>query len=305
MQRVKKIAKWAGIVLLLLITGLTVTIASRQHLHYDAPYPDIHASSDSAVVARGKHLVYSSAHCIDCHQSANADSLIALGQEVALTGGNCFHLPLGKIYSKNITPDKETGIGKYTDGEIARALRYGVHPDGTVVYDFMPFHNTSDEDLTAIISYLRTQRPVHNPVPEHQLNLMGNTVKAFLVKPVGPSEPPPVAVKPDTTAAYGRYMVLHLAECSGCHTKRDMTGSFIGEPFAGGGNIEGFITPNLTPDPSGRIYKWTKQDFITRFRKGRLIPGSPMPWGSYGRMTDDELTAIYHYLKSVKPAQTK
>jgi mono/diheme cytochrome c family protein len=305
MKRVKKIAKWAGIVLLLLITGLTVTIASRQHLHYDAPFPGIHASSDSAVIARGKHLVYSSAHCIDCHQRANADSLIALGQEVPLTGGFCFNLPFGKIYSKNITPDKETGIGKYTDGEIARALRYGVHPDGTVVYDFMPFHNTSDEDLTAIISYLRSQRPVHNLVPENSINLMGNAVKAFLVKPVGPSEPPPAAVKRDTSAAYGRYMVLHLAECGGCHTKRDMAGAIIGEHMAGGNDIEGFMTPNITPDPSGRIYKWTKQDFIARFRKGRLIPGSPMPWGSYGRMTDDELTAIYNYLKTVKPAQTK
>jgi mono/diheme cytochrome c family protein len=305
MQRLKKIAKWTGIVLLLLITCLTVTIASRQHLHYNAPIPGIHASSDSAVIARGKHLVYSSAHCIDCHQKANADSLIALGQEVPLTGGFCFNLPLGKIYSKNITPDKETGIGRYTDGEIARALRYGVHPDGTVVYDFMPFHNTSDEDLTAIISYLRSQRPVRNPVPEHQLNLMGNAVKAFMVKPVGPSETPPVAVKRDTSAAYGRYMVLHLAECSGCHTKRDMAGAFIGEELAGGNDIEGFVTPNLTPDPSGRIYKWTKQDFIARFRKGRLIPGSPMPWSSFGRMTDEELTAIYNYLKTVKPAQTK
>src|SRR6187402_1118565 len=145
MNRFKKILKWTGITLLVLITGLTVTVASRQNLHYEAPLPNIHASLDSAVIARGKHLVYSSAHCIDCHQRANADSIIALGQEVPLIGGVLFDLPVGKIYSKNITPDKETGIGKYTDAEIARALRYGVHPDGTVVYDFMPFHNTSDE----------------------------------------------------------------------------------------------------------------------------------------------------------------
>ena len=71
------------------------------------------------------------------------DSLLKLGQDVPLTGGFVFDLPVGKIYSKNITPDKETGIGDYTDAEIARALRYGVHADGTVVYDFMPFHNMS------------------------------------------------------------------------------------------------------------------------------------------------------------------
>jgi len=301
MKRVKKIAKWTGLILLILITGLSLTIASRQSLHYDAPYPNIHASTDSAVIARGKHLMYSSTHCIDCHYKGNADSLIARGQEVPLSGGVLFDLPFGKIYSKNITSDKETGIGKYTDGEIARALRYGVHPDGTVVFDFMPFHNTSDEDLTAIISFLRTQPPVHNLVPSHQPNLMGNALIAFMVKPVGPNGEVPRSVPRDTTAVYGRYIALHLAECNGCHTKRDMTGAFIGEPLGGGNNIEGFMTPNLTPDPTGRIYKWTKQDFISRFRKGKLIPGSPMPWKSFGRMTDDELTALYNFLKTLKP----
>ena len=302
MKRLKKIAKWTGIVLLLLILGLSATIASRQNLHYDAPYPDIHASSDSAVIARGRHLAYSGAHCIDCHHKGNADSLIALGQDVPLTGGFEFKLPLGTIYSKNITPDKTTGIGKYTDGEIARALRYGVHPDGTVVYDFMQLHNLSDEDLTAIISFLRSQQPVEHAVPPHSLNLMGNAVKAFLVRPVGPTGEVPAKVTRDTTAAYGRYLVLNVAECSGCHTQRDMTGQVIGPPFAGGGNVEGFITPNITLHPSGRIYKWSKKDFIDRFRKGRLIPGSPMPWNSFGRMSDDELTAVYNFLKTVKPA---
>ena len=304
MKRFKKILKWTGITLLVLITGLTVTVASRQNLHYEAPLPNIHASTDSAVIARGKHLVYSSAHCINCHYRGNADSIAALGQDVPLTGGTRFHLPVGDIYSKNITPDRTTGIGKYTDAEIARVLRYGVHPDGRAVLDFMPFHNTSDEDLTAIISFLRAQKPVNYRVPENNLNAMGNVVMAFMVKPVGPSGEVPAAVPRDTTAAYGRYLALSLAECSGCHTKRDMAGAYIGEPFAGGGDIEGFITPNLTPDPTGRIYKWSRQDFIARFRKGRLVPGSPMPWNSFGRMTDEELTALYNFLRSVKPAKT-
>jgi len=304
MKRILKIAKWTGLIILMLIAGLSLTIAARQNLHYDAPYPNIHASTDTTVIARGRHLVYSSAHCIDCHQKANSDSLIALGQDVPLSGGVLFDLPLGKIYSRNITPDIETGIGKYTDVEIARALRYGVHPDGTVVYDFMPFHNTSDEDLTAIISFLRVQRPVNHVVPSHQLNLMGNIVKAFLVKPTGPAGEVPKAVTPDTTAAYGRYIALHLAECSGCHTQRDMKGAFIGAPFAGGNNIEGFMTPNITSDSAGRLFKWTRQDFVNRFRKGRLVPGSPMPWNSFGRMTDQELTALYNFLRSVKPVNT-
>ena len=114
MKRILKIAKWTGLILLTLLAGLSLTIASRQNLHYDAPYPDIHASTDSAVIARGKHLVYSSAHCIDCHQRANADSLIALGQEVPLSGGVLFDLLAQAIdvrfervgcYARIVSPD--------------------------------------------------------------------------------------------------------------------------------------------------------------------------------------------------------
>jgi mono/diheme cytochrome c family protein len=305
---IKKIAKWTGIVLLILITAISVTAALRQNVQYDAPYPNVKASTDSAVIARGKHLAYSSAHCIDCHSTANADSLIKLGLDVPLTGGVDFDLPLGHIYSRNITPDSATGIGKYTDAELARALRYGVHPDGTVVFDFMQFHNMSDEDLTAVISFILSQKPIHHEVPEHDLNVMGNLVKAFMVKPAGPTEEVPVAVKKDTTAAYGKYLALSIAECSGCHTQRDMSGAFIGEPFAGGNEFAehgnpAIYSPNLTTDSTSRIFGWSEQDFINRFRLGKIIPHSPMPWASFGRMTDNELKAIYKFLKTTAPAK--
>ncbi|MBS1661205.1 MAG: cytochrome c [Bacteroidetes bacterium] len=304
MRRLKKILKWTGIALLLLVATIVLVVLCRQNLHYSAPYPDITASTDSTVIERGKHLVFGPAHCINCHNNSNPDSLIEKGLPVSLSGGFAFRLPVGTIYSRNITPDKETGIGNFTDSQIARALRYGVHPDGTAVYDFMPFHNMSDEDLRAVISYLRSQKPVSNPVPSHELNTMGHLVKAFLIKPVGPEGTPPASVKEDSTAAYGKYLALSVAECSSCHTKRDLSGAYLGEPFAGGNEIEGYMTPNLTPDSSGRIARWTQQDFIARFRKGRLVPGSPMPWNAFGRMSDTELKAIYNYLRTVKPAKT-
>ena len=305
MKKFKKFLKWTGIVLLVLIVGLTVTVMARQNLKYNAPYPDIHATTDSAIIARGKHLIFSSAHCINCHSKNDPDSLISLGLDVPLSGGVLFDVGIAKIYSKNITPDKETGIGRYSDAEIARVLRYGVHPDGTAVFDFMPFHNTSDEDLRAIISYLRAQKPVKNEVPENKLTVLGKVIKAFMIKPVGPSGEVPKSVTPDTTALYGKYLAVSVAECNGCHTKRNLAGEFTGEPFGGGNEIDGFLTPNLTPDPGGRIYNWTKQNFIDRFRMGKLIPKSPMPWNSFKRMNDDELTAIYNYLKSQKPVKTE
>lgn len=305
MRRLKKIMKWTGIILLVLILGVTITVMARQNMKYERPYPSITASTDTAVILRGKHLVFGAAHCADCHSKTNADSLLKLGQDVPLTGGFVFDLPVGKIYSKNITPDKETGIGNYTDAEIARTLRYGVHADGTVVFDFMPFHNMTDEDMTAVISYLRAQKPVKNKIPDHNLNLLGNAVKAFMVKPVGPDGEVAKQMTKDSSAAYGKYLATSVANCSGCHTQRDLSGTFTGEWFAGGNEIEGFITPNITTDSSSRVFGWSQQNFVDRFRMGRLIPRSPMPWSSFQRMDDEELKAIYAYLKTLKPVRTK
>lgn len=302
---IKKIAKWTGIVLAILVGGISLTTILRQHLTYEAPYPEITASTDSSIIGRGRHLVYGPGHCVDCHSVANADSILKTGHDVPLIGGFKFDLPVGVIYSKNITPDPETGIGKFSDREIARALRYGVHPNGEPVYDFMPFHNTSDEDLRAIISFLRSQPPVKNRIPDNDLNILGNIVKAYMIKPVGPTGEVPKSVKADSSAAYGHYLAHSVANCVGCHTKRDISGAYTGEPFAGGGPMEErqgtFIPPNLTQHPSGRIYGWSSQQFIERFRKGRQLQGSPMPWNSFQRMSDTELTAIYNYLVTIKP----
>ncbi|HVX50511.1 MAG TPA: c-type cytochrome [Chitinophagaceae bacterium] len=306
--------KRAFIVLLILIAGFYITVLLRQNRKFDAPYPAVKATTDSAVIARGRALVYGPAHCADCHTPPQFKEEVSRGMIVPLTGGNVFDLPIGKIYTKNLTPSA-SGIGKWTDGEIARALRYGVAPDGHALFDIMPFHNTSDEDLTAILSYLRQQLPIDNKVPENNLNFLGKTVSAFMLKPAGPSQQVPASVKHDTTAAYGRYLAASVANCRGCHTNRNlMTGAFIGAEYAGGFTLEEktdsgkyiFITPNLTPDnATGHIKGWTQQEFINRFRMGRLIPHSPMPWGPFSHMSDDELKAIYAFLQTVKPVHNE
>jgi mono/diheme cytochrome c family protein len=308
---IKKILKWTGIIIGSIILLLIVVVSLRQNLKYDAPFPAIKASTDTAVIARGKYLALGPAHCADCHASPDSRELVEKGIEVPLSGGYNFNLPLGQFYVKNITSDKETGIGKYSDAEIARMLRYGVRPDGTAALPFMPFHNTSDEDLSAIISFLRTQKPVKNKIPENKTTIMGNIVKAFLLKPSGPTGQVPKAIKKDTSAAYGKYLAYSVANCYGCHTNRDMTGAFIGEPFSGGMKMESFvdpdkyyfITPNLTPDSTGRMFGWSQAMFINRFRQGKVLPGSHMPWGPFSRMSDEELKAIYNFLNSVKPVK--
>ncbi len=305
MRRFKKILKWTGLVLLFLILGVTITVMGRQNVKYDRPYPNIRASADPNVILRGKELIFGAAHCADCHSQGNTDSLIKLGLPVDLSGGYVFDIPLGKIYVKNITPDDETGIGRLTDAEIARALRYGVHADGTVVFNFMPFQDMSDEDLTAIISYLRAQRPVKNKVPDNDLNILGKAVKAFMVKPVGPRGDIKSQVVRDSSVSYGEYLANNVANCGGCHTQRTLSGDFTGEPYAGGNVMDGIMTPNITPDSSSRIFGWSEMNFIDRFRMGRIVEGSHMPWPSYGRMSDADLKAIYAYLKTLKPVRTE
>jgi len=283
----------------------------RQNLKYDAPYPDIKASNDSAMIERGRHLVLGPAHCVDCHSPIkNVDSVLSLGQDPPLSGGYTFDLPFGKFFVRNITSDPLTGIGSMTDGEIARLLRYGVKKNGEAALPFMPFQNMSDEDLTAIISYLRSTKPVKNEVPAHNYNLLGRVIKAFMIKPEGPTEPIKSAVWRDTTADYGRHLAMVVANCNECHTKRDGIGKFIGKTMAGGNAFEEpgqktLITPNLTPHPSSPIFEWTQETFIKRFRMGRTIKHSHMPWESFGRMTDDELKAIYNFLRSLEPVESE
>lgn len=311
----KKTLKWTGIILLFLIVGVTAIVLLRQNTKYDAPYPAIKASTDSAVLARGKYLVYGPAHCADCHAKQGTEEIVNSGAEVDLPGGRDFALPIGHIYARNITPDKETGIGNLSDETIARSLRYGVGHDGRALFDFMPFHDMSDEDLTAVISFIRTLKPVNNQVPDNKMNVMGKIVKAFIIKPVGPTGTPPKQVKPDSTAEYGRYLAMSVANCRGCHTDRDLkTGAFIGEPFAGGFKMESIIdpehyiceSPNLTPDKeTGRIYGWTEEMFRNRIRQGKLIKHSPMAWGPFSRMSDMEIKAIYKFLQTVQPVHKK
>jgi mono/diheme cytochrome c family protein len=238
-----------------------------------------------------------------------------MGEKVPLSGGMDFVLPPGTIHAPNITNDPETGIGEFTDGEIARTLRYGIKRDGSPMVDFMPFYDLSDRDLQAIISYLRFAPPVKNVRPANKWNFMGKAILAFgLIKPMGDGIVP-ASPEPDTTAAYGNYLAESVANCRGCHTQRDlMTGAYIGTDYSGNqpfevyddkGNIikgKHLVTPNLTPDTeTGRMAMWPKEVFIARMRAGTAIPGSPMPWGAYKTMTDDDLAAIYKYLQSLEP----
>ena len=309
MKKVFKILFWMIGFFILLILCLVLFVSLTWEKKYEAEYPEIRASSDSTLIERGRYLVYGPAHCVACHVPIDQYKAADRGDQLPLIGGGEIKLEVGTFRTRNLTPDMETGIGKLTDGEVARILRHGVGHDGRLIPPFMPFQDMSDSDLTAIISFLRSQEPVSHFVEPSTYTFLGKAVLAFgLLVPESPKVTPPVSVKIDSTVVYGEYLVNSIAECVGCHSPRDLTnGAYIGPKMSGGlamlePNGHTYVTPNLTPEPStGVIANWSEQAFIQRFRAGRIIEGSPMPWGNFATMHEVELKAIYRYLKSLDP----
>jgi len=314
--RAKKILKKTLLAAAGTVATLTATVAVltavRADRKLDAPYPDIHASGDPAVIERGRYLVRGPAHCADCHSPPDQRAALEAGQDVPLSGGFEFHLPVGTIRVPNITPDPETGVGRRSDPEIARVLRYGVHADGRMVLPFMPFADLSDDDLTAVISYLRTMPPVRHAVAPHAPNALGQVVKAFVMKPKTPTRPPAKSIPSGPTVENGRYLANSVGNCVNCHTKLDMrTGALVGPLFGGGAIHESptdptkkFMTPNLTPHPRwGWIASWPEDVFVARVHMGKQREGTPMPWHAFKGMQDDDLRAIFRYLRTLPPAE--
>jgi len=301
------------------IAVLAVYVARTWDRAWDAPLPALHRSTDPEVIRRGEYLVNGPAHCVLCHSNSidTVESLMAEGRPVPLIGGAKFAAPpLGVIYSKNLTPDLETGIGRYSDMEIARLLRWSVRPNGRAVIQlFMPYDGMSDADLVAIISYLRVQAPVRHEVPTDEYTAIGKVVKSLMpiFKPRRAVHP--VNSVPDSPIARGEYVARHVANCGGCHTKRDpLTFAAKAAEFSGGAEMAPetrsgadpsmwFRTPNLTPAAGSVLNRFPdRETFIARFQHGGLhYQGSPMPWVPFGRMSTEDLSALYDYLHSLAP----
>ena len=320
---IKKILLGLLALILLIVIGAFVYVQTSWNKTYDVPYPDLQTTTDSAVIAHGAYLVKGPGHCTGCHV-ASFDDLIRAdrGEEVALQGGVRFTLgPLGAVYPANLTPDQETGIGRYEDGELFRMMRHVIKPNGqSTLTPMMPFWNMADDDLVAVVSYLRSTEPVRNPVPESEWTTMGKVVRtmASTFKPVLDPDPPAKAPAMAPTVERGSYLAYSVANCVGCHTPRDpMTFEAIGPEFSGGMEFEPFPelhealgvatdlwarSTNLTPSPTGVLGKFpTLEAWIQRFREGRIIAQSPMDWGAFGNMTDTDLEALYLFFKSLDP----
>jgi mono/diheme cytochrome c family protein len=319
MRTFKKALLWLSGGLLVAAAGLLAwVLLTWDRVYDDVANPPLAASTDPDVIAKGRYLVRGPAHCSNCHvadlqESARADA----GEELPMRGGMEFPLgPIAVLYTSNLTPDPDTGIGRYSDGEIFRLLRHNVKPDGRAsVAPLMPFANIADDDLVAIVSYLRSNTPVRNEVPAPRWRLFGKTIAALVrpaaIRPVVGHSPPTLAPPQAPTVERGSYLANSVANCMACHSPFDpATGELTGLAFSGNGRGERSMldpailmrAPNLTPDSTGVLVKFADEDtWIGRFRAGRVIAASYMPWGPFARMGEDDLRAIYRYLKTLPP----
>ncbi|NND35470.1 MAG: cytochrome c [Saprospiraceae bacterium] len=323
----KKIILGLFTVLLLIVVIFSIYVSSSWDKKYDIPYPTLKSSTDSAIIAHGKYLVTGPAHCISCHvKDYNAMIRADTSLMEPLQGGVLFPMgPMGSLSPANLTPDPTTGIGRYDDGEVFRMMRHAVKPDGTATLSIMmPFWNMADDDLIAVVSYLRSLDPVENETPGPNYTFMGKIIRTMapLFKPVTNSTPPAIAPAMQPTIERGKYLAHYVANCVTCHTNRDqMTFTAIGPEFAGGFEMEPMEplhvklgvdpdlwtrAPNITPHPNSALSKFkTLDEWIERFRTGRIIEFSPMDWGPFSRMTDADLEAIWLYLHSLDPVENE
>ena len=266
-----------------------------------------------ARLARGKYIVEGPAACFHCHSEHDLSKPDLPIIESRKGAGWVMPIPeLGLLASRNITSDPETGLGRWTDDEIARAFQEGITRDGVALFPVMPylnFANLDEEDVASIVVYLRTIPPVHNNVPNRQLPFPLSILVKTMPKPITAHAP---AAKRNTPVARGEYLVRTVAGCGDCHTPADKGQPLPGMEFAGGNifhdpgqNMKPVFSLNITPDPSG-ISHYDEALFVQTLQTGR-IPGrmlSPiMPFENFRNMTEDDLRDIFAYLKTLPPVK--
>ena len=288
------ILKWigrafAGVLVLVMILAGVVYVASERKLRqtYDTSVDSVHVPTDSASIVRGEHLVRNVIDCTLCH-----------GEDL---GGAVYSSSpaLGTIAGPNLTRGKG-GVGPdYSDIDYLRAIRRGVKRDGRslIVMPSEVFTHISQEDMGAVLAYLRVAPPVNREVPKSGFGPVGRALLAagkmnILVAGKTPRITPPASVPRDTTPAYGKYLA-DISGCHGCHGYGLSGGRVAGPPD---------LPPASNLTPAG-IGNWTEGDLVRALREGKRPDGSTldefMPWKVFRGMTDAEIHALWLYLRTV------
>jgi mono/diheme cytochrome c family protein len=304
----KKVLKIAGIILgviALIVVGFVTYIYADGIPRYKAENIELKVEVTPQRVENGERIA--SMLCIKCHAAENGK----------LTGRQLKDIPkeFGEVYSKNITQDKNAGIGGWTDGQIMYLLRTGVKPDGQYLPPYMPkFPLVADEDLKDIIAWLRSDRACVQPAAAEAPESKPSFLVKFLAHVAFKALPYPrqEIMRPDTNNAVvlGKYIVNGQIACFACHSRDFKTMNVLepekSEGYCGGGNpmlnMEGQIVPtaNITFDETG-IAGYTEDEFVAAVRYGKKRNGemARYPMVPHVQLTDKEVKAIYAYLKTI------
>lgn len=280
----------AGLVVVVLVAvgaifGLSSSKLGQRLAITPEPLP---IPTDSATLERGKHFAGPIGKCTDCHGDDLRGQIMDMG-------------PLGRLTAGNLTTGKG-GLSGWTEADFIRAIRHGVRPDSSLLV-FMPsgvYHDLTDTDLAAIVAYVRSVPPVDNELPKSTVGPIGRmltvTQTAKMVPALGidHAAPFPTAVPAGPTPEYGRYLAT-VGGCTYCH-RADLSGGLVEGPPGS--------PPSADLRASGPTARWTEADFATALRTGKRPDGSvlnpAMPWRLAGQMTDEEISAVWAYMRATK-----
>jgi len=266
------------------------------------------AAADTAtVVERGRYLVHAGG-CLTCHTADRDDA-------IPLAGGRALETPFGTFYAPNLTPDRSTGLGGWSDADLGRALREGVAPDGSYYYPVFPYPSytgISDADVAAMGAYLRSLRPVRQATPAHDLPwYLSSRLVMFgwnlLNLNAGRFSP-----DPDQGAEWNRgaYLVRHLGHCGECHSPRTVLGAVDNSRELAGNpqGPDGEKIPDITQDRDSGIGRWSADEIVLFLEYGVLPDGdfagssmSDVISDNTAMLTPEDRQAIATYLRSIGP----
>ena len=269
--------------------------------------------SNADLVARGQYIFALAGGCA-CHTEPKG---------TPHAGARAFPIPSGTVYSTNITQDKETGLGAWTDQEIQNAIVKGIRKDGSRMLPVMPFEKYSgmaQEDLKAMIAYLRTLKPVKKATPplKSWAPFLRNLATPVYLQVFGKFSSAP-AQAPGSGIQRGRYIAEHVAVCGDCHTPRNFIGAPKQSLYMAGANEQngplGEAVPNITPDKETGIGEWRRQDIAELLLSGVKPDGDNVQGlmaeviegvsHGYKDMKKEDALAIAEYLQSISPLKNQ
>lgn len=312
MKIVKRVLQALGGLIAVLVLALVVKfyILSPK----SRPAPAMKAPTDQASIDKGKYLVNNVCGCLGCHSkiddSKPGDYFFPGTEGQGRDFGEIPNYPV-HIRARNITPDKATGIGDWTDGEIVRAMREGVSKDGSALFPQMPYltyaKTLSDEDALAIVAYLRTLKPINNNPGKTSVNF---PISMFIRAAPQPLEKSPLPAPPvSDKMARGNWLIT-VASCHDCHdSMNEKMEAIPGKELAGGAKFpltgDKYVhVPNITSDKATGIGAYSDDDLKRVFEEGKGKDGRDlfmMPWSYYKGMTPEDKDALFTALRAVKP----